>query len=81
MTTTAVADAGISQSPVTGNARTEFAASAGPPEGPGGFRVSATRQGATVKKPLPGGAASICCTKSPLLAANCVSELKTAMIV
>jgi len=45
---TADADAGIPQRPETGKVRLVFAVSAGPPDGPGAFRVSATRQGATV---------------------------------
>src|SRR5258707_15648145 len=46
----AVAVDGIPQTPVTGKLRIVLAASAGPPEGPTGLRVSATRQGVTVKK-------------------------------
>ena len=53
---TAVAEAGIEQMPVTGKLRAVLAESGGPPEGPGGLRVSATRQGASVKKLVPGGA-------------------------
>jgi hypothetical protein len=49
---TALAEAGIPQMFETGKVRTVFAASAGPPEGPGALRVSATRHGATVKKLL-----------------------------
>src|SRR5262245_17347807 len=49
MIATARASAGIEQIPVTGNVRVVLASSAGPPEGPGGSRVSATRHGATVK--------------------------------
>ena len=45
---TALAEDGIPQRPVTGKVRTVFADSAGPPDGPGAFRVSATRQGDTV---------------------------------
>src|SRR6185369_2351311 len=48
---TAFADAGIPHRPVTGNVRVAPAFSPGPPEGPGAPRVSATRQGGTVKKP------------------------------
>ena len=53
---TAVAEAGIPQMPVTGKLRMVLAESGGPPEGPGGLRVSATRQGASVKRLVPGGA-------------------------
>jgi len=52
---TAFADAGIPHRPVTGNVRTAPAVRPGPPEGPGAPRVSATRQGVTVKKPTGGG--------------------------
>ena len=51
---TAVADEGIPHRFATGKLRTVFAASAGPPEGPSGSRVSARRQGATAKRPDPG---------------------------
>jgi hypothetical protein len=47
---TAVAEAGMAQMPVAGKLRMVLAESGGPPEGPGGLRVSATRQGASVKK-------------------------------
>src|SRR5258706_818134 len=47
----ALAEDGTPQRPTTGNVRFVFAASAGPPDGPAGFLVSATRQGVTVKKP------------------------------
>jgi len=40
---------GMPQMPTTGKVRAAFAASAGPPAGPAGLRVSATRQGVTVK--------------------------------
>ena len=46
---TALAEDGIPQRPVTGKVRTVFANNVGPPEGPGALRVSATRQGDTVK--------------------------------
>ncbi len=52
---TAFAESGIPQRPATGKLRTVLAESAGPPDGPSGLRVSATRQGATVKKPAPAG--------------------------
>src|SRR5207249_6298082 len=48
---TAFADDGIEQRPATGNVRRAPAASDGPPEGPAALRVSATRQGLTVKNP------------------------------
>src|SRR5258708_6221731 len=50
MRATALAMDGIPQTPVTGKLRFVLAPSAGPPEGPTGLRVSATRQGVTVKK-------------------------------
>ncbi len=53
MIATAVAEDGIPQRPATGKVRTVLADSAGPPEGPSGLRVSATRHGATVKRPAP----------------------------
>ncbi len=55
MIATAVAEGGIPQRPATGKLRTVLAESAGPPEGPSGLRVSATRHGATVKRPAPRG--------------------------
>src|SRR5690242_6417328 len=48
---TAFAVDGIEQRFATGNVRIEPAASAGPPEGPAALRVSAKRQGLTVKNP------------------------------
>ena len=45
---TALAEAGIWQMFATGKVRRVFADSAGPPDGPAGLRVSATRQGLTV---------------------------------
>src|SRR5260370_767460 len=50
LTATALAVDGIPQRPVTGKLRVVLAPSAGPPEGPTGLRVSATRHGVTVKK-------------------------------
>jgi hypothetical protein len=55
MMATAFADDGIPQIPATGKLRTVLAESTGPPDGPSGLRVSATRQGATVKKAAPAG--------------------------
>src|SRR5439155_13552472 len=52
---TAEAVDGIPQRPETGKTRAAPAASAGPPEVPAGPRVSATRQGVTVKKLVGGG--------------------------
>src|SRR5438132_1707374 len=49
----ALASEGIPQSPAAGKLRVVLAARAGPPEGPGALRVSATRQGVSVKN-LPG---------------------------
>src|SRR5262249_61655270 len=40
--------------PVTGKLRIVLAESGGPPDGPGGSRVSATRQGARGKRLVPG---------------------------
>src|SRR5262245_26565738 len=48
--TAALASAGTSQRPATGKARVEPAASAGPPDASTGPRVSARRQGVTVKR-------------------------------
>src|SRR5512138_2247452 len=50
---TARADDGTPQVPATGKSRFEPASSAGPPRGPGGFRVSATRHGVRMRKPVP----------------------------
>src|SRR5438093_841042 len=55
LTATAEAVDGISQRPATGKTRAAPAASAGPPEIPAGPRVSATRQGVTVKNVVGGG--------------------------
>src|SRR5438876_8923499 len=44
ITATDLAVDGTSQRPATGNVLAELAESAGPPEGPGELRVSATRQ-------------------------------------
>src|SRR6266850_4329630 len=49
----ALASAGIPQRPTAGKLREVFAARAGPPEGPAGLRVSATRQGVNVKNLPP----------------------------
>ena len=49
---TAVADEGIPQMPATGKVRIAPDTSAGPPDGPDGLRVSATRHGVTRKKLL-----------------------------
>src|SRR5437773_9409661 len=51
----ALAPAGMPQLPVTVNVLTKLAARAGPPSGPGGLRVSATRQGVTVKNRVEAG--------------------------
>src|SRR5262249_20035819 len=51
---TAVAEAGIAQMPVTGKLRIVLAESGGPPDGPGGSRGSATRQGGRGKRLGPG---------------------------
>jgi hypothetical protein len=53
MIATAVAEGGIPHRPATGKVRTPLASSAGPPEGPSGLRVSATRHGWTVKRLAP----------------------------
>src|SRR2546427_5486843 len=45
----ALASVGIPQIPAAGKLRVVLAPRAGPPEGPGGLRVSATRQGVSVK--------------------------------
>src|SRR5262245_56211452 len=45
---TARASAGMLHAPATGKGRLLLAASAGPPEGPAGSRVSATRHGGIV---------------------------------
>jgi hypothetical protein len=50
MTATALAEGGIPQMPETGKLRTVLAERAGPPDGPLGLRVSATRQGAREKR-------------------------------
>jgi hypothetical protein len=55
MIATAVAEEGIPQRPATGKVRAVLARSAGPPEGPAGLRVSATRHGWTVKRFAPTG--------------------------
>src|SRR6185369_6522249 len=54
-TATDVAVDGIAQRPEIAKPRTVPATSAGPPEGPGVSRVSATRQGVTLKKLAGGG--------------------------
>src|SRR5947209_9026028 len=52
---TALAPAGTPHSPATGKARSAPGRSAGPPLGPLARRVSASRQGETMKKPSGGG--------------------------
>src|SRR5258708_26483494 len=61
----ALAPDGIPQRPATGKVLDAPAPNGGPPEGPRALRVSATRQGVTVKNWAGGGVP--CTTKSVML--------------